>query len=89
MTFQLQAVLLHRVESEMLLFNLVLFPTWAVGMETEMMCLLLLHHPLWSTGPDHLSRPSMQPSTVSLSIEEHGRPWLHAMWAHPLTADHR
>lgn len=88
MTFQLQAVLLHRVESEMLLFNLVLFPTWAVGMETEMMC-LLLHHSLWSTGSDHLSQPSMQSSTVSLSIEKHGRPWLHAMWAHPLTADHR
>lgn len=54
-----------------------------------MMCLLLLHHPLWSAGPYHLSWPTVKPSIVSLSMEEHGRPRLHAMGAHPWTTEYR
>lgn len=88
MTLQLQAVLQYLGEYVALLFNLVLFPTWAVGMETKMMC-LLLHHSLWSNGPDHLSQPPIEPSFVSLSMEQHVRPKLQAMRTHPLTTEHR
>lgn len=55
-------------------------------MEAEIIC-LLLHHPLCSTGP-YLSWPPMKPSTVTVYMEEHGRPTLHAMGSHPWTTEH-
>lgn len=51
--------------------------------------LLLHHHRLSSSRPYHLPRTSEKPTIVSLSLEEHGRPRLHAMGAHPCTAEYR
>lgn len=59
--------------------------TWTVGMEAEMMYLLLLHHAL---RPHHGPRPTMKPSIVWLYMEEHRSTWLHAMRAHPWGTEH-
>lgn len=58
-------------------------------MEAEMMCLLMLHHPLYSNGSYHLVGPSVMSPVVSLAVKEHGGPRLHAMGAHPWTTEHR
>lgn len=57
-------------------------------MEAEMMC-LLLHHPLRSTGPYHVSGPPVKSSIVTLYMEDHGKPRLQAMGSHPWTTEHR
>lgn len=54
-----------------------------------MRLLLLLHHSMCSTGPNHLPGPAVKASVVTLFVEEHGRPRLHAVGAHSWTTEHR
>lgn len=55
--------------------------TWSGQVEGE--AVSLLQHLVASAGPDHLSRPQVKASAVSLAVVKHGGVGLHSLRPQP------